>query len=95
MIRQAETASLNTRSDALAAFDYAAPAEVFMGTGTFGRGRMTYRRFASAALAIRFAIEELPAQLRGRAVMEFLEARFDHRAMRQLYEGHSYPLMRR
>lgn len=94
MTRQVETASLSHSPAALSSFDYAAPAEMFIARNTFGRGRLTYRRFASAAMAIRFAIEELPAQVRGGAVMEVLEGRFDHRAIRQLYEGLDYPLMR-
>src|SRR5262249_23692375 len=43
-------------------FDYGIPAELFMGKRK-GRARppLRYRRFATAAEAIRFAIEELPA----------------------------------
>jgi hypothetical protein len=46
------------------AFDYNLPAELFMpkrkGTGG-GRGPIGYRRFATAAEAIRFAVENFPA----------------------------------
>ena len=94
MTRQVETGSLSHSPDTLTSFDYAAPAELFIAHTSFGRGGLSYRRFTSAAMAIRFAIEELPARLRGGAVMEVSEARFDHRAIRQLYEGLDYPLTR-
>src|SRR5262249_18248338 len=43
-------------------FDYSSPAELFMGKRKGGaRQPLRYRRFATAAEAIRFAIEELPA----------------------------------
>ena len=48
-------------------FDYGLAAELFMGRRK-GRARqpLSYRRFATAAEAIRFAVEELPA-VRARA----------------------------
>jgi len=73
-------------------FDYAALAELFM---LSPRGRNTnYRRFSTAAEAIRFAMEELPASLLVGAVMEVEEVRFDHRALRELYSCDAYPLDR-
>jgi hypothetical protein len=43
-------------------FDYAAPAALFMPKGKRGtRQPLSYRRFATAAEAIRFAVEEFPA----------------------------------
>jgi hypothetical protein len=42
-------------------FDYNAPAELFPAKVRTGRRRVNYRRFDTAAQAIRFAIEELPA----------------------------------
>jgi hypothetical protein len=45
-----------------ATFDYGVPAELFMGKRKGGpRQPLRYRRFATAAEAIRFAVEELPA----------------------------------
>ena len=41
-------------------FDYGEPAELFMGKRK-GRQRLGYRRFATAAEAIRFAVEDFPA----------------------------------
>ena len=43
-------------------FDYSLPAELFMGKRKRGlQQRLGYRRFATAAEAIRFAVEEFPA----------------------------------
>jgi hypothetical protein len=86
-VHQPEAASVD------GAFDYSAPCEVFM---AYARKRpVTYRRFPSAADAIRFAMEESPASLLVGAVMEVDEVRFDHRGIRELYEGDGYPLQRK
>jgi hypothetical protein len=42
-------------------FDYGIPAELFMGKRKGGPRQLRYRRFATAAEAIRFVVEELPA----------------------------------
>jgi hypothetical protein len=81
----------------MAAFDYGAEAELFPGAAGPSRRQhpVGYRRFASAAEALRFAIEELsPGSLAG-AALEVGDARFDSRGMRQLYEAANYPLVRR
>ena len=45
-----------------ATFDYRVPAVLFMAKRKAGaRQPLSYRRFATAAEAIRFAVEELPA----------------------------------
>lgn len=76
-------------------FDYSASAEVFITAGGFSRGApMTYRRFPTAAAAIRFAIEEVPPTLLVRATMEVSESRFDHQAIQALYKNDAYPLAR-
>ena len=77
----------------ISTFDYSAPGEMFM---TYNRRHpLTYRRFTTAAEAIRFAIEEFPQSLLVGVVMEVNEERFDHRKIRELYEGENYPLERR
>jgi hypothetical protein len=53
-----------------------------------------FRRFETAAEALRFAIEELPAALLRGSVMEVDEARFDSAQMQTLYEADEYPLTR-
>ncbi len=80
----------------MASFDYGAEAELFPGVGRPSRRQpVGYRRFASAAEALRFAMEELsPGALAG-AALEVGDERFDSRGMRQLYEAADYPLARR
>lgn len=77
------------------AFDYNASAELFpsMGTG-FRRKMVSYKRFDSAAVAIRYAMEELaPDKLAG-AVLEVDEVRYDDTAIKELYASSEYPLQR-
>jgi hypothetical protein len=83
----------NPPAQNIKAFDYSAPGEVFM---THARKHpLTYKRFPTAAEAIRFAIEEFPQNLLIGVVLEVDEERFDHRAIRALYEGAAYPLKRK
>ena len=87
------------------AFDYGNEAELFdFGTGAkpdsddkrqaFRRRPLGYRRFARAADAIRFAIEEMPPQLLVSACLEVDEVRFDSAGIRRLYESDDYPNVR-
>jgi hypothetical protein len=77
-------------------FDYSAPAEVYTSKSRGSSKRpVTYRRFDSGAEAIRFAMEELAADVLYGTVIEANEQRFDAAAIRQLYESGSYPLSRR
>src|SRR5438270_5070406 len=88
----------------MAAFDYTTEAELFP-TGSAAelvpsrtrRGRQPtgYGRFARAADAIRFAIEELPPSLLLRTQLKVDEKQFDGDGMRRLYENAEYPLVRR
>jgi hypothetical protein len=77
-------------------FDYAASAALFMPKGKRGmRQPLNYRRFATAAEAIRFAVEEFPAVRTLGAWMEVGEERFNGDDIRGLYESTSYPRHRR
>jgi hypothetical protein len=79
----------------MVSFDYSAEAELFpLIRGRF-RGPVGYKRFTSAAEAIRFAVEELPPDLLRGAYLEVAEERFDRSGIRQLYESDTYPLVRR
>ena len=72
--------------------DYGITAELFMGKRKGGPRQLRYRRFATAAEAIRFAVEELPAV---RALMQVGDQRFDGDDIQRLYESNDYPLQRR
>ena len=77
-------------------FDYAASAELFIPKGKPGARRLPgYRRFATAAEAIRFAVEEFPAVRTLGAWMKVGEERFNGDDLQRLYESTSYPRRRR
>jgi hypothetical protein len=77
-------------------FDYGVAAELFMARRKGGaRQPLSYRRFATAAEAIRFAIEELPAVRALGAWMQVGDERFDGDDIQRLYESDDYPLQRR
>jgi hypothetical protein len=79
----------------MATVNFDAEAELFPPIRrSFSRGPVGYKRFKSAAEAIRFAMEELPPDLLLGAYLEVEENRFDGSAIRQLYESEDYPLKR-
>lgn len=77
-------------------FDYGLPAELFTAKRKGGpRQRLGYRRFATAAEAIRFAVEDFPAMRTLGASMQVGDSRFDSEDIHRLYESDDYPLRRR
>jgi hypothetical protein len=89
----------------MAVFDYSTVAELFptrseaelfpARSRRLRREPVGYGRFARAADAIRFAIEELPPALLPDACLEVDEKIFDCAGIRRLYESNEYPLARR
>lgn len=77
-------------------FDYSTGAELYSSKfGRRGPQPLIYRRFESAAEAIRFAIEDLPAQFLAGTYLEVDETRFPSGEIRQLYASTHYPLARK
>ena len=77
-------------------FDYTASAELFMAKRRHGaRQPLSYRRFATAAEAIRFAVEDFPAIRALGAWMLVGDERYDSDEIHRLYERDDYPLGRR
>jgi hypothetical protein len=77
-----------------APFDFAAAAELFPCRYRKNRRPIGYKRFDTAAEAIRFAVEELPAPLLNGTFLEIGGQRFDGDDIRALYEREDYPLTR-
>jgi hypothetical protein len=79
----------------MVAFDYGVPAELFPARNRkYRRQPFGYRRFARAADAIRFAIEELPPELLLGAFLEVDGERYGSEEIRRLYQSSSYLLPR-
>ena len=77
-------------------FDYSAEAELFPPRfRNSPHQRFGYRRFARAADAVRFAIEELPSELLLGAVLEVDGERYGGEDIRRLYDSVDSPLLAR
>jgi hypothetical protein len=72
------------------AFDYSSPAELYLSRR---RGRHTdYRRFATAAEAIGYAVDELRTRRSISAWMQVGEDRFNKNEIHRLYDEGDFPL---
>jgi hypothetical protein len=77
-------------------FDYGMEAELFCAKGgNFRRQPLGYKRFARAADAICFAIEQLPPHCLVGTYLQVNEERYQAQDIRRLYESAEYPLPRR
>jgi len=75
-------------------FDYSGEAELFPPRiRKPPNQRFGYKRFAQAADAVRFAIEELPPELLLGAVLEVDGVRYDGGDIRGLYDGADFPVL--
>ncbi len=72
-------------------FDYNAPAELFLAKPAKGR-RTKYRRFETAAEALRYAVEDLRTPKAFGSWLEVGDARFNSTEIQRLYEADDYPL---
>lgn len=76
-------------------FDFQAAAELFPARGRqVTRRIVSYKRFDTAALAIRYAIEELDPALLQNAVLQIEDDRYDVGAIQNLYASAEYPFKR-
>jgi hypothetical protein len=73
------------------ALDYNSPAELFLSKRTKS-SRVKYRRFTTAAEAIRYAVEELPSLRSLGAWLQVGDERFGSDDIQRLYEASDYPL---
>ena len=70
-------------------FDYSAPAELFLAKPAKG-SRTKYRRFATAAEALRYAVEDLRTPKAFGAWLEVGDERFNSIEIQRLYEASDY-----
>jgi len=78
----------------LTGFNFNAPAELFPSRIKKGRKLTRYRRFDTAAEAIRFAVEEIaPPALLG-TYLEVEETRIGTAEIQALYDSAAFPLQR-
>ena len=76
-------------------FDYDAGAELYFGgSGLRARRKVGYRRFARAAAAIQFAVEQLPPAAFQGSFLEVDEERFGSADILLLYKHVDFPLRR-
>lgn len=76
-------------------FNYDAPAEFYGWRGQgMRRGVVTYRRFTTAAEAIRYAIEDVSSAALGSCALEANGERIQGREILTLYANSKFPLQR-
>jgi len=86
----------STDTSTTEAFDYGTSAELFSSRSSQGRRQpLNYKRFTSAAEAIRFAIEDLPPQFLIGTYLEVDDSRYESKEIRRLYASSHFPLPRR
>jgi hypothetical protein len=71
--------------------DYNAPADLFP-SRRYAKSLARYRRFATAAEAVRYAIEEMPAAGLVGTFLDIGGRRFEGLGIRALYDAAEFPL---
>ena len=79
----------------MADFDYDATAELYPSRRYAKTSHQQYRRFRTAAAAVKFLIEEMPGSSLSGSFLEVDERRFEVAEIRALYDAEAYPLPRR
>ena len=74
--------------------DYSTPAELFP-SRRYAKSLARYRRFPSAAEAVRHVIEDQPESWLTGSMLDVDGKRYEGRAIRALYDAEAYPLTRR
>ncbi|RYE09304.1 MAG: hypothetical protein EOP22_09385 [Hyphomicrobiales bacterium] len=77
-----------------ARFDYNCPAELFP-SRRYAKSLARYRRFPSAAEAVRYIIEDQPESWLVGSTLDVDGARYEGKAIRALYDSETYPLERK
>jgi hypothetical protein len=76
-------------------FDFGAPADLFPSRSRKGNRPAGYRRFDTAAEAIRYAVEEMSPEFLAGAIIECEEERLDSVGILELYRSANFPLARK
>lgn len=87
-----EKQSNDTHLTSMEPFDFDQSADLF--ARAHRAQHVKYYKFPTAAQAIRFAIEQLPQNLRGGLVMEIDEVRYRAPEILTLYQRADFPLAR-
>jgi len=76
-----------------ARFDYTRPAELFP-SRRYAKSLGRYRRFAAAAEAVRYVIEEQPQAWLVGTMLDIDGERYEGKAIQALYDAAEFPLKR-
>lgn len=74
-------------------FDYSTSAELFP-SRRYAKAQARYRRFATAAEAVRYAVEEMPSGWLVGTMLVVDGGRYEGAGIRALYDAEAYPLAR-
>lgn len=75
-------------------FNYGAMAELYPSRRFAKSQQAQYRRFKTAAEAVRYMIEDMPSSWLPGSFLEVNEQRFEGHSIRALYEAAEFPLER-